>query len=259
MIGYQLKIALKSLKRNPVLSTLLVLGIGLGIAVSTGFVTTYYMLAQDPIPEKSDRLFHVQMDAWDPNRPWDDDDPTEPPDQLTWRDMEAASASDIPTHKSGMFKAQLTVHPEGEEARPFRAMTRMCTGDFFPMFEAPFLYGGGWGAGADESGEAVVVLRHDVNERLFGGGNSVGRKLRIEDREFTVTGVLAPWKPSPKFYDVTNFQYDKIEEIFLPLALTRPLEVYSSGNTSGWKFDGGDAHEDFLQSENTWLQMWVQL
>ena len=32
MFGYQLKIALKSLRRNPVLSTLLVAGIALGIA-----------------------------------------------------------------------------------------------------------------------------------------------------------------------------------------------------------------------------------
>ena len=65
------------------LSTLLVLGIALGIAVSTAFVTTYYLMAQDPIPEKSDKLFYVQMDAWNPERPYDDDDPSEPPEQLT--------------------------------------------------------------------------------------------------------------------------------------------------------------------------------
>ena len=55
MLAYQIRIALKSLKRNPVLSTLLVAGIALGIAISTSFVTTYYMLSGDPIPEKSDQ------------------------------------------------------------------------------------------------------------------------------------------------------------------------------------------------------------
>ena len=259
MFLYQLKMAVKSLKRNPILSTLLVLGIALGIAVSTAFVTTYYMLSRNPIPEKSDVLYYVQMDAWDPNRPWDDDDPSEPPDQVTYRDMEAVMASDIPTYSSGMYKAQLTIHPEAESERPFRALTRMCYSEFFPMFDAPFLYGSGWGSSADEGPEPVVVLRKDTNERLFGGENSVGRKVRIEDRDFTVVGVLDNWKPSPKFYDVTNFEYDEVEEIFLPLMFSRPMEVDSAGNDSGWKFEAGDTYEDWLQSESVWLQLWVQL
>ncbi len=52
MLLYQLKTAVKSLRRNPILSTLLVLGIALGIAVSTAFVTTYYTLSRNPIVEK---------------------------------------------------------------------------------------------------------------------------------------------------------------------------------------------------------------
>ena len=259
MLLYQLKTAVRSLKRNPVLSTLLVLGIALGIAVSTAFVTTYYMMSRNPIPEKSDVLYYVQMDAWNPDRPYDDDDPSEPPDQVTYRDMEAVMTSDIPTYSSGMYKAQLTVHPEGEGERPFRAVTRMCYSDFFPMFEAPFLYGSGWGPSADEGPEPVVVLRKDTNERLFGGENSVGRKLRIEDRDFTVVGVLDHWKPMPKFYDVTNFEFDEVEEVFMPLTFSRPMEIDSAGNDSGWKFTGGDTYEDWLQSESVWLQLWVQL
>lgn len=259
MFLYQLKTAVKSLRRNPILSTLLVLGIALGIAVSTAFVTTYYMLSRNPIPEKSDVLFHVQMDAWDPTRPWDDDDPEEPPDQVTYRDMEAVMQSDIPTYSSGMYKAQLTVHPEGEGERPFRSMVRMCYSDFFPMFDVPFQYGSGWGPSADDGPEPVVVLKKETNERLFGGENSVGRKLSIEDREFTVVGVLDHWKPMPKFYDITNFEFGESEEIFMPLTFSRPMEVNSAGNDSGWKFDGGEGYESWLQSESTWLQLWVQL
>ena len=60
------------------------------------------------------------------------------------------------------------------------------------MFEVPFLYGSGWGSTADEGPEPVVVLAKRTNERLFGGENSVGRKIRIEDREFTVVGVTEP-------------------------------------------------------------------
>ena len=259
MFAYQLKIAIKSLRRNPILSTLLVVGIALGIAVSTAFVTTYYMMAQDPIPEKSDQLFYVQMDAWDPDRPWNDDDPLEPPDQLTFRDVEGAMASGIPTYASGMYKAQLTIHPEAENERPYRALIRMCFADFFPMFDVPFQYGSGWGSTIDETLEPVIVIDQVTNKRLFGGENSVGRKVRIEDREFTVLGVIAEWRPMPKFYDVTNFEFGESEQVFMPMYFNRELEAYSAGNDSGWKFEGGDDYESMLQSEQTWLQMWVQL
>lgn len=259
MFAYQLRMAVKSLKRNPVLSTLLVLGIALGIAVSTAFVTTYYMMAQNPIPQKSERLFYVQMDAWNPERPYDDEHPEEPPDQLTYRDVQALMESDIPTYKSGMFKAQLTVHPEAEGERPFRALVRMCFADFFPMFDVPFLYGSGWGSSADRGPEPVVVLNRETNERLFGGENSVGRKVRIEDREFTVVGVLDQWKPMPKFYDITNFEFGEPEEIYMPLEFTAAMEIDSAGNDSGWKFEAIETFDDWLQSESVWLQMWVQL
>ena len=154
MIAYQVRLALKSLKRNPVLSGLLVGGIALGIAVSMVFVTAYYHLSGNPIPDKSDRLFYVQMDSWDPERPWDGDNPSEPPDQLTYTDALAVKASTIPSHSCISFKANLTIHPDAEGLRPYRDDVRMTSGDFFPMFEVPFRYGGGWDAAADHLSEA---------------------------------------------------------------------------------------------------------
>jgi len=259
MLAYQLKIAFISLKRNPVLSGLLIGGIALGIAVSTAFVTVYYLMASDPIPAKSDRLFAVQLDSFGAEEPYDDDRPDEPSPQITYRDMVAIMESDIPTRQSGMYKGQLTVHPEAETDRPFRAMTRLCFGDFFPMFDVPFRYGGGWDAAADRRTEPVVVLSEATNDRLFAGADSVGKTVRIEDRDFTVVGVLDYWRPRVKFYDVNNFEFDEPEEIYIPFNFNRPLELYSSGNTNGWKFYPGSEYEDFLQSEDVFIQMWVEL
>ena len=70
MLAYQIRLALKSIRRNPILSSLIVGGIGLGIAVSMTFITGHYMMSGDPLPAKSDRLFVVQIDAWNPDRPW---------------------------------------------------------------------------------------------------------------------------------------------------------------------------------------------
>ncbi|MGD8376343.1 MAG: ABC transporter permease [Acidobacteriota bacterium] len=259
MLAYQMRLAWLSLRRNPFLSLITMLGIALGIFVSMTFVTAYYRLSGNPIPQKSDRLFYVQMDAWDPQRAWDDDDPSEPPVQLTYLDAMGITESDVPTYRAAMYKAYLTVIPEQEDQRPFRQNVRMTFGDFFPMFDVPFRYGSGWSREADEGPEAVVVLGDDINQRLFGGEDSTGRIVRIEDREFKVIGVLQPWRPMPKFYDTHNNEFGEAEEIFMPFRWGRDMEIYSSGNTSGWKSYSGNEYEDFLQSENTWIQYWVQL
>lgn len=259
MLAYQVRLAWKSLRRNPGLSILSVVGIALGIGVATTFVTTYYMLSGNPIPHKADRLFYVQLDSWSPERPYDKDNPEDPPDQITYRDMVEIMKSTIPTHSGGAFKADLTVHPEGDGKKPFRELARICFAGFFQMFDVPFQYGTAWDARADAGPEAVVVLNDELNRKLFGGEDSVGRMLRIEDREFRIVGVLAPWQPLPKFYDVTNNPFDKPEAIYLPFNLVRPLEIVTAGNTSSWGSDDGPGFEGFLQSETVWIQMWAQL
>lgn len=258
MLAYQLRLAWLSLKRNPILSTLLVAAIALGVAISTTFVTVHHIYSGDPIPGKSDRLFHVEMDSWDPDRPFDRNHPERPPYQLTYRDMKGIMASDIPTLQSGMFIAGLTVHPGGD-LRPFREDVRMCFADFFPLFEVPFAFGRGWDAAADAGPDPVVVIDSATNDRLFGGIDSVGRTLRIEDRVFTVVGVLAQWRPSPRYYDPTIGPHNEPEAIYMPFEFVRIFEIGTEGNLRDWSDDGGTSFESFLASEAVWIQMWVQL
>ena len=258
MLAYHLRIAAKSLMRGPMLSALLVAGIALGIAVSTAFVAAYHTVAQDPIPQKSDKLHYVTLDSWNPERPWDDDNPKDPPNQLTYRDAMALMASPVPSRQAAMFKTELTVFPPNREERPYRAVTRVTFRDFFAMFDAPFEYGGEWGKAADAGPQAVVVLAHATNQKLFGGRNSVGQRLRLEGRDFTVTGVLAPWYPKPKFYDPHNDSFEEPELLFIPFNLTVPMQLQSAGNTSGWK-SWGAVFEDLLESEAIWVQFWAQL
>jgi putative ABC transport system permease protein len=259
MLPYLVRMAFKSLKRNPVLSALMIGAIGLGIGVSSTFVTAYYMFSMNPIPHKSDVLFYVKMDNWDPNRPWDDDDPANPPNQLTYRDMVGIMKSEIPTYQGGAFKSWLYIHPDPEISLPYKAIARMCFGDFFHLFDVPFEYGSGWDKSADAGPEAVVVLSHETNQKLFGGENSVGKLVRVEDRDFTVVGVLSPWRPFPKYYDPHNGAFDDTEEIYMPFELFRPLNVRSAGNTSNWKTFDWSNQDEYLASEAIWIQMWVQL
>lgn len=259
MLKYQLRMAVKSLRRNPVLSALMIGAIALGIGVSATFVTTHHLLSLNPIPHKSDVLYYLEIDTWDPNRPWDDDDPSSVPNQLTYRDMVGLMQSDIPTYQGGSFKASVFIHPDPEVSRPYRALARMCFGDFFRLFDTPFEFGGPWPREAEEGPERVIVLSHETNQKLFGGENSVGRTVRIENGNFKVVGVLAPWSPRPKFYDVHNGAYQDSEEIYLPFEFFRPMKLRSSGNTSNWLSFDWDDFDAYLASEAIWIQFWVQL
>jgi len=259
MLLYNLRLALLSLRRNRVLSLVIVGGIALGIAVSTMFSTMRHAFARDPLPGRSQHLFYVRLDSWDPLSPYPSDQPNTPPTQVTYQDMVGLMRSDIPTHQTGSFKANLYVFPDPSIGRPRKVLTRLCFSDFFAMFDVPFKYGSGWDRKADAGPEPVVVLDEETNDLLFGGQNSVGRTVRIEDRDFKVAGVIDHWRPTVKFYDVTQQYAQPPEGIFMPFNFLRPMQLSSAGNSDGWKSRPSPGFEGLLASEQCWIQMWVEL
>jgi putative ABC transport system permease protein len=259
MLLYNLRIALLSLRRNAVLSAVTVGGIAIGIAVSTVFSTARHAFARDPIPGKSDVLHYVRMDNWDALKPYPGPDPTQPPTQITYLDMTAIMKSDIPVRQTGMFKARLYVFPDAKVGKPTQEVVRLCFSDFFAMFQVPFKYGSAWDKKADEGPEPVIVLGSEMNDKLFGGANSVGRTVRIENRDFRVVGVLDYWQPGIKYYDVTQSFLESPEPIFMPFNFLRPMQLRTAGNSDGWKSLAGPGFEGFLASDVCWIQMWVEL
>lgn len=258
MILYNLRLAAKSLKRNPILSVLIVVGIALGVGLSTWTLTLGHVLGRDPLPGKSDRLFYVRLDSWDPAAPHPDSAGV--PTQITYRDLRGLMESDLPERQTGSFKSRFYVYPASPDVRPFQEMVRLVFADFFPMFELPFAYGRGWDAAADAGPEAVVVLSSEINDRLFGGRDSVGETVRLGERDFTVVGVLAPWHPRVKFYDLTQNPMQPPEQIYLPFNWTEPMEIASSGNRDGWTRTEGETFSERLwSSESVFIQMWVEL
>jgi putative ABC transport system permease protein len=63
MFGYYMDLALRSLKRNKVLTALMVLAIGLGIGASITTLTVLHLLSGDPLRGRSAQLFYPQLDA----------------------------------------------------------------------------------------------------------------------------------------------------------------------------------------------------
>jgi putative ABC transport system permease protein len=255
MFSYYLKLGWLSIRHNPLLSTLMVAAIAVGIGACMSIITVNYVMSSNPIPHKSDQLFYVQLDNWDPNDT--DDDADEPPEQMTYLDamalMEAGKAyRQIASNRSG-----LVLEPQGEGERPFNIGSRNTFADFFPMFDIPFLYGSGWDDSADRNLERVVVLSKETNERVFGGEDSVGRNVRLNGMDYRVVGVLDEFMPMPKFYDITNGAFNEPEEIYLPFNLAVEYKLPRNGNTSCWKPIEGDG--TLLTSECIWIQFWAEL
>jgi len=263
VLAYNARIATKSLKRNPLLTGIVIAGIALGICASTTFTTVRHMFARDPLPGKSGKLFYVRMDNWDPANgyPTSDTGPKNPhplPPTLSFRDGTELLRSHIPGRQTASYFANLAVYPERRISRPYQTPVRLVTSDFFPMFDVPFEFGHGWDKRADANAEQVLVIDHATNEKLFGGANSVGKRLRVDSRDFTIVGVLAPWRPFIKMFDLMqNFVGDP-EPLYIPFSLTRPMQIRNSGNSDGWK-SFGPTFDDFLASETDWVQFWVEL
>jgi putative ABC transport system permease protein len=256
MFGYYLELGLRSLKRNPVLTALMVVGIALGIAASMTTLTVLHLVGTDPIPWKSDKLHYVQLDTWDPNNSYYEDG--RPPDQVTYRDAVALMEAGKADKQAAMFKIALPIQPENPEVKPFQSLGRVTYADFFAMFEPPFAYGGAWDRKQDAEHARVVVLTKETNEKLFGGQNSVGKTVRMNDVDYTIVGVLAEWKLRSRYYDLTNGAFADKEEYFMPFTTAIDLKQRASGNNSCWK-TAGDGWDSYLQSECVWIQMWVQL
>ena len=269
MFTYHVKTALVSIRRNPVLSALMVLAIGLGISVFLSLYTGYHLLQQDPLPEKSDRVYRVLMDSWGIDFPSPMSQPDEPNFLMTYIDAVNLRRSDIPTHQSAMYRATVYLHPErspdtlrpGQEQLPVRQDLRLAYNDFFPMFDVPFLFGGPWSDAADENAEPVMVLSRDANQALFNGEDSVGRRVFVERGLYTVVGVLDAWRPTPLFYNMLDAGIGTNEpaELFAPFMLGDVNEWRVAGMNSGWKNYEGTSWAAWTASEQTWLQYWAQL
>jgi putative ABC transport system permease protein len=264
MAGYYVRLALKSFGRNPGLTALMVLAIGLGIAVCVITLTMYRAMAGNPLWHKDDRLYAVTIDAWDPEQNYYDvfDTPELahlPPPQLTYRDLTAIYESDIPERKAKMYTPYGVLTAPDTGTKPEQGRARATTRDFFEMFDTPFLYGGPWTEAADRGPEPVIVLSKDSNEALFGGKNSVGRTVRFNDREFRVVGVVDDWLMLPRVYDLNGGALADPDDAYLPFLWGETMELLNTGNTNCWKPEPIEGFKQFLASECVWTQLWVEL
>ena len=257
MFGYYMNLALRSLKRHKVLAALMMLAIALGIGASVTMLAVLHNLSGNPLPGRSDVLFHPQVDPRPADLPGAKD---EPPDDLTYIDAVNLYQLGIAPRRAVMSSNWLPVRKDAPDSPLAMYTDRVTTADFFAMFGVPFIYGSAWSAQDDANHAQVVVLSKAMNQKLFGGENSVGKTLVIATKTFRVTGVVADWNPQPRFYDLNDGAFGKSEQMYLPFFTWLDLpQDYGYGPMNCWGNDPNAGAHDPKAPQCTWAQFWVQL
>jgi putative ABC transport system permease protein len=257
MFTYYFRLGLRSLRRNMVLTALMIVAIGVGIGASMTTLTVFRAMSGDPIPQKSAQLYAPQIDNWGPDKHNGDSvDGLEP--QLSYIDVMGLMKAKAAKRQSGMYASVLSLRPADPKQKPSKVLARVAYADFFAMFQVPFKFGEAWSAADDDNHEAVVVITREMNDRLFGGSNSVGKTIRLDNEMYTVRGVLDDWRPLPRFYDLNIRPFGDADAVFLPF--TRALDKHM-GNIGSTQCNGDvdPGWEGRLRSDCIWLQFWVEL
>ncbi len=259
MFMLALETALRSIRKTPGVSLLVTAAIALGVGITMPMVVLYYNTAQNPIPGQSDNVYTVLIDNWFADVTFWQVAPDMPPDIMAARDARAIMASDIQTGTSVGYRVIQPIRSADNDTRikPFFSEVRITTPDFFRMFRAPMLYGNIWDKETGESGANVAILSNVTNQRLFGGGDNVGKEFKVADEIYQVVGILDAWDFTPRLYSISINA--RVEGVFVPLSDFKrshlmPERATTIGTDTPENFD-----QTYLNSETIFAEVWVEL
>ncbi|MET4569268.1 ABC transporter permease [Rhodanobacter soli] len=261
MWGYYVALALRSSGRSKALTALVIVLLAFGVAACMVSYAVFRATTSDPLPAKSARLYVPQVDNFGPSHIWQN----EPPPTLSYVDAMALWQSHKASRQTLLYPATWQVESDDGSTPTMSMSGDAVTADFFAMFDVPFRFGGGWTANDDVQRATVVVISRRLNDKLFGGQNSVGQAIRLDGHIFRIAGVLEDWNPKPRFFDLgtsDNTGFDDAGDIYIPftrgIAMQKDSTTYSGCPTESGVYDTSrwDAR---LTSECAWIDAWVEL
>ena len=261
MFAYYLELALRSLKRSPGLTALMVLSIGVGVALAMTTWTLVRTMSSDPIPQKSAQLFVPTIDMWGPSAHAKGHGDNEPPDLLDYATAVALMHDHRAHFQSPAYWLQPTVIPARAGKYPFGTFGFAVSSELFPMLDVPFRYGSGWSSADDAAGAQVVVISSKINNQVFDGGDSVGKTLNLQGRDYRVVGVMDEWNPQPVYFDVPavgGFMLKPIS-VLLPFNTAVAAQISQGGLTDCYTASTEPGFAGLLHSTCVWISYIVQL
>jgi putative ABC transport system permease protein len=257
MFSYHFKLGLRSLRRSPLLTVLMVVTIGIGVASSMTTYAVFRATSKNPIPGKSSQLFIPQIDSWGEAASSENDG--EPPDMMSYTDAMALIREHRARRQTAMYPIDVSIMPTQKSRLPLQVSSYATYADTFAMFDIPFLFGTGWSSADDQAHAAVAVISRSLNERLFNGENSVGREIVLSRQSYRVVGVRDTWNPQPLFYDVKmQGAFGEPAQIFIPFRSAIDARFPTAG-ANLCKTSSGSGWDTWLGSDCTWIWYWAEL
>ena len=186
------RLAVRSLARVPVFSTVAVLTLAVGLGATTLMFTTANAAFLQPLPFPSEgvvRLWQVSQR-----------NPSVGPAEQTWRDwQEQLGSFSHVAASSGTGSVNVAVGGDAD-----RAVVASVSRNFFDTLGvAPMLGRGFSEEEASPNGPVAVVISHAAWERFFGGrGDVLSQTLSIEGVPYPVIGVMPPGFTYPREADL---------------------------------------------------------
>ncbi|HKR76036.1 MAG TPA: ABC transporter permease [Rhodanobacter sp.] len=243
------------------MTALVIALLAFGVSACMVSYAVFRATTSDPIPARSARLYVPQVDNVGPSYTWQG----EPPYMLSYTDAVALWQAHKASRQTLLYPAKWQVESDNRSVPAMSMTGDAVTADFFPMFDVPFRFGSGWTANDDAQHATVVVISRRLNEKLFGGQDSVGHEIRLDGKVFRIAGVLDDWNPKPRFFDIGNLSvgnaFDDVGDIYIPFTRATDMQKDSryancptaTGNpgTTGW--------DAYLHSECDRIGAWVEL
>lgn len=256
MNSYYFKLALRSLKRNRMLTFLMILTIAVGVGATMTTLTVYRALSGDPIPDKSDVLYRVQLDTRPSDYPYADN---EPPDDLTRTDAEQLMAEAKASRQTIVSAGDSIIEMPNGKSAPTRVPTRHVSADFFQMMNVPIIKGRSWTKADDAAKSRVSLINYKLAEKMFGAADPVGKTIQFGQQTFQVIGVVGKWMVAPRFYDLNSGRFSGEDQVYVPFTTARDLNLSFAGNMDcSQRVPEGKYVTDSGLHCN-WLQYWVEL
>ena len=249
----RLKYIVSDIYTNKVMSLMVVLLVAMGIGSFGTTYSVYYMMANNPLASSESLTRYVRVDDWEPQK-----DLNWIPPLLAYNDAIHLASLALPETKKALTYDSGAIIIRSIEDQPYETSARVTTPDFFSLFNVDFKYGRAWSAKQGEQKKRVVVLTSEINEKMFGGENSVGQTLIIEGEIFTVQGVLLPFSMTPKIYDLHVYPFGKLENILIPFQTGIDIGASPYGRMMGWRDEEVSNFDETLESSMIWLQLWLK-
>ncbi|MES2102573.1 MAG: ABC transporter permease [Pseudomonadota bacterium] len=258
MLKYYFMLGVRSLRRNPALTALMVLTLAVGVAASVSTLTILQVMSSDPIPHKSSKLLVPVLDnsalkGYTPGAKPEDN-------QVTYKDAVNMLASKQGVRRAVVVGIADGIEPERSDLPVVEVNGLAVSNEYFAMFEVPFLYGSPWTAAEDTASAGVIVLSRLQSEKMYGKTNPVGKHVRLHGNDFQIIGVLDTWNPIPRYTHLINGNggsFNGEDNIYIPFSTSVRLEFGQSGSVTCHE-NMTPGYQGFLNSECTWLQFWFE-